>query len=141
MGGLDVGDPVPDSLVDGVLEGLAAAGDRADLRAEQFHAEDVEGLPLDVDFTHIDDTFHTEHGAGGSGGDPMLPGPGLGDDARLAHPFDEQGLAEGVIDFVGPGMGQILAFEVDLGSAEMFGEPFCVVKRGRTPHVMPQQFV
>src|SRR5580704_12529491 len=34
MGALDVGDPVPERLVDGVLEGSRAGGNRYDRRAE-----------------------------------------------------------------------------------------------------------
>ena len=44
----DVGDPVAQRLVDGVLERLAAVVDGHDLGAEQPHPGDVEGLALGV---------------------------------------------------------------------------------------------
>jgi len=43
----------------------------------------------------------------------VLPGAGLGDDARLPHAPGEQRLAERVVDLVRAGMGQVLALEVD----------------------------
>src|SRR5690625_1384034 len=98
MGVVDVGDPVAEGLVDGVLEGAAADGDRDALGAEHAHPGDVEGLAFGVLFTHVDDTVEAEEGAGGGGGYAVLSGTGLGDDAGLAHAFGEQGLAEHVVD-------------------------------------------
>ena len=63
----------------------------------------------------------------------MLTGAGLGDDAGFAHPFGQQALAKGVVDFVGAGMRQIFAFEVNLGTATMRGEAGGVGQGGRTP--------
>jgi hypothetical protein len=44
----------------------------------------------------------------------VLAGAGLGDDALLAHALREQGLPEGVVDLVRPGVEEVLALEVDL---------------------------
>ncbi len=43
----------------------------------------------------------------------MLAGTSLGDDAFFTHAFAEEGLAEGVVDFVSASVVEILAFEVD----------------------------
>ena len=40
---------------------------------------------LDVGRAHVDDAVQAEQGADGGGGDAVLAGPGLGDDALLAH--------------------------------------------------------
>ena len=66
----------------------------AHLGAEHLHAEDVRLLPLDVDRAHVDDAGQAEARAGGGGGDAVLAGAGLGDDARLAHAPREQDLAD-----------------------------------------------
>lgn len=113
VGGFDGGHPVPHGFVDGVAEGAGAAGDGADLGPHRPHNEDVELLPADVFFTHVNDAGQTEAGAGGGGGDAVLPGPGLGDDALLPHPEGEQGLADGVVDLVSAGVVEVFPLEVN----------------------------
>ena len=49
--------------------------------------------------------------ARGGGGDAVLAGAGLGDDALLAHAAGEQRLAEHVVDLVRAGVGEVLALE------------------------------
>lgn len=123
VGVVDVGDPVPERLVDGVLEGAAARLHGDDLGAEHPHTGDVEGLPPGVDLTHVDGALEAEQGTGGRRGHPVLPRPGLGDDPRLAHPPGEKGLAENVVDLVGAGVVEVLALEEHPGATGVFGEP------------------
>ena len=59
--------------------------DRTHFGAEQPHAEHVRRLARDVDLAHVDDALEAELGADGGGGDAVLAGAGLGDDALLAH--------------------------------------------------------
>ncbi len=80
-GVVDVGDPVAQRLVHGVLEGARAGLHGHDLGAQQVHAEHVGLLPLDVDRAHVDDAVEAEAGADRGGGDAVLAGAGLGDDA------------------------------------------------------------
>ena len=87
------------------------------LRAEQLHAKDVRLLPLDVGRAHIDDAGQTEARRDRGGGDAVLAGAGLGDDARLAHAAGEQDLAEAIVDLVRAGVVQLVALEVDLCAA------------------------
>ena len=54
---------------------------------------------------------------------PVLAGAGLGDDAALAHAAGQQRLPEAVIDLVRTRVQQVLALEVDLGTAEVGAEP------------------
>ena len=56
------------------------------------------------------------------GGDAVLACAGFRDDARLAHFYGEQALADGVIDFVRAGVEQIFALEVNARAAEMRSE-------------------
>ena len=113
MGRLDVRDPVPHRLVDRVLEGRAAGGDRPDLRPERPHPEHVRLLPLDVLGAHVDDARQAEERAGRRGRDAVLAGAGLGDHPGLAQAAGQERLAEGVVDLVGAGVGEVLALEVD----------------------------
>ena len=70
-------------------------------------------LAADVLLAHVDDAREAEQGAGRGGGDAVLAGAGLGDDPGLAQAPGEQRLAEGVVDLVGAGVGEVLALEVE----------------------------
>ncbi len=111
VGVLDGGDPVPHRLVHGVFERPAARQRRSHLGAEKVHPKHVEGLALDVDLTHVDDTFHTHERGGRRCRNTVLTGPGFGDEAILAHPLGQQRLTEHVVDLVGSGVVQILSLE------------------------------
>ena len=112
VGRLDVRDPVAHRLVDGVLERRAAGLHGPDLRAERVHAQHVRLLALDVLRAHVHDARQPEQRARGGGRDAVLAGAGLGDDPRLAEPARQQRLAEGVVDLVGAGVGEVLALQV-----------------------------
>jgi hypothetical protein len=137
VGGLHAGHPVAQGLVDGVLQSAAASGHRHDLGAQQPHAEDVEGLALHVDLTHVDDAIQAEQGAGGGGGHPVLAGTRLGDDPPLAHAPGQQALADDVVDLVGAGVGQVLPLEQDPHS-QALGESMALRHR-RGPAGVPAQ--
>ena len=112
----DVGDPVAQRLVHGVLEGARAALHGDDGGAEQAHAHDVELLAAHVLAAHVDGALEVEQRAGGRRGHAVLAGAGLGDHAGLAHALGEQRLAEHVVDLVGAGVAEVLALEQDGGA-------------------------
>ncbi len=62
---------------------------------------------------------------------PCWPGAGFRDDARLAHFYGEQALADGVIDFVRAGVEEILALEVNARAVDMFCEALGELQRRR----------
>jgi hypothetical protein len=65
---------------------------RTYLSSEHLDPEDVKSLPTDVLLAHVDLALHAESGAGGSGGDSVLAGSGLGDDGILAESTGEEDL-------------------------------------------------
>ena len=77
-----------------------------------MHPEHVRLLPLDVLGAHVDDARQPEQRARRGRRDAVLAGAGLGDDPRLAEAAREQRLAERVVDLVGPGVGDVLALQV-----------------------------
>ncbi len=141
VGVFDVGDPVAQRLVDGVLEGRRAGPDRDDLGTEQLHPGDVEGLPLGVHLAHVDDAFEAEQRAGGRGRHTVLSGPGLGDDPALAHPFDQQRLPEHVVDLVRAGVVEVFPLEQDPRAAGVLGEPGGLGQQRGASGVVAQQVV
>ncbi len=112
----DIRHPVAQRLVHRVLQGPRARLHGNDLGAEHLHAEDVRLLPLDVDRAHIDDAVEAKARAGGGGGDAMLAGARLGDDALLAHAPREQDLPEHIVDLMRAGVVELVALEIDLGA-------------------------
>src|SRR5207302_4385135 len=108
-----VGHPIADRLVHRVLQRSAARVDLADLGAQQFHAEHVRLLPAHVDTAHVHDAFEPEQRARGRARDAVLTGPGLGDDASLAHALGEEGLTDRAVDLVRAGVREVLSLEED----------------------------
>ena len=63
--GVDIGDPVPEGLVDGILEGVGPGVHRHHLGAHEPHSDDVELLPPHVLRTHVNSALETEQGRRG----------------------------------------------------------------------------
>ena len=131
----EVDDPGAEGLVDGVAQRAAACFDGDDGRAQQFHAEDVEGLAPHVFRAHVHHALHAELGADGGGGHAVLAGAGLGDDARLAQSPCEQDLAQGVVDLVAARVVEVFTFQPDVGSADVRREPVRQVQAAGPAHV------
>jgi hypothetical protein len=66
----------------------------------------------------------------------MLPGAGLRDNPRLAHPPGQQNLPHAVVDLMRPGMVQLIALEVDFGAAQLARQPLGEPHRTRPPDIM-----
>ena len=104
VGVLDLGGPGPHGLGHRVLQGGRPGGDGDHLGPQQPHPVDVEGLAAGVLLPHVDHARHPQQGRCGGGGHPVLAGAGLGDEAGFAHLLGQQGLAQDVVDLVGPGV-------------------------------------
>src|SRR5450631_300089 len=136
-----VGDPVAHGFVDGVFEGARTGIDAANFRAEQAHSEDVELLAAHVLGAHINHALEAEQGADRGGGDAVLTGAGFRDHAVLAHAFDEQALAEAVVDFVRARVEQVFAFEINFRAAKFCGQAAGEEKRRGASSIRLQQLV
>ena len=90
----------------------------------------------DVIGTHVHDAFHTEAGGDGGTGHAVLSGAGFGNDAALAEALGEQGLTNGVIDFVCAGVVQVFAFQPNFRATVFIAEAFGMVKRGRATDIV-----
>ncbi len=133
-----IGRPVPQGVVDRVLQRPGPAFDRHDLGAAEPHLVDVDALALDVRDAHEDLRLHAQQRADHRGGQAVLARPGLRDELGLAHVLGEQSLAEAVVDLVGAAVQQVLALEVDL-KAHVLAESLGMVERARPAGVVGQQ--
>ena len=130
--------PVADRFVRRVFEGHVAAPYGPHFGAEHLHFLHVEVLPFDVGCAHIDDAPHPHQCADGGRSHAVLSGSGFGDDAGLAHAPGQQDLADGVVDFVRPGVVEVFAFEVDLRTVT-FAHPRGEGERRGTSHIIGEQ--
>ena len=90
--------------------------------AEHSHAEDIEPLPAGILRPHVHLAGQPEQRAGGCGGHAVLARAGLGNDSLLAHAFGQQGLPDGVVDFVGTGVGEVFSLQEDGGPTDDAGQ-------------------
>ncbi len=133
--------PVAQRLVERILESARTRMHRDHLRAQKLHPEYVGLLPLDIDLAHVHDAFESEPRAGRGGGDPVLAGACLGNDAGPAHASGEQDLAQHIVDLVGAGVIELVALEIDFGAAEVAGQALGEIKRARAAYVVLQEIV
>ena len=115
VGVFDVGDPITQRLVDGVLENTVTKCHFDHLGAQHAHAGHVERLSPCVDLSHVDAALETEHRTHGGRGNAVLSCSGLRDHAGLAHALDEQCLPDRIIDLMGTGMVEVLTLEEHSG--------------------------
>ena len=139
VGVADVGLPVTQCFVDGVLQRSAAAVDGDDLGAEQPHAVDVRPLAAHVLLAHVDRAAPAQQRRGRRRRHAVLPRPGLGDDPLLPHLARQQRLPESVVELVRPRVEQILALEVDPGASQPVAHAAGVVERRRPSRVVGQK--
>src|SRR5439155_15328089 len=128
-------------FIDGVAQGPAAALYRHDLGSQGPHLEDVQLLPANVLRANVDLALQTEKGSRRGGGHAVLAGPRLGDDARLAHAPRQQRLPDTVIDLVRAGVVEVLALQIDPGTAGLTRQPFGKGQGGWAAHIVLQVVV
>ncbi len=117
----NVGYPVAQRFVDRVLERSRTGIHFAHLGAQQFHAENIQRLAAHVFGAHVNDAVQSKQRANCCRRHAMLSGAGLGDHPALVHASCQQNLAQRVVDFVGAGVQQVFALEINLRAAGMLG--------------------
>lgn len=68
---------------------------------------------------------------------PYLASPRFRNDAVFAQFLRQQHLADRVVDFVGPRMGQVFSFDPNLGPTKLVGQAFGVVHRRGSSNEIP----
>ena len=116
------GDPFAHGFVHRVFQRAAAAVNADYVCAQQFHAEHVGHLTLDVVRAHVHVASHAEAGGDGGGSHAVLTRAGFGDDAFFAHAAGEQCLTDSVVYLVRAGVVQVFALQPDLRTAQMLGQ-------------------
>ena len=106
------------------------------LGAKQAHAVDIGFLPGHILGPHENLAFHVEQGASRRRGDAVLSGAGFGDDFGLTHAPGQQRLTHDVVDFMGAGMVQLVALEIELCAAEMRRQSAGEIERARPAYIV-----
>ena len=132
-------DPVAQGLVHGILERGAAGGHGHHFRAEKLHAADIWRLAADVLRAHENLACKPEARRHRGRGHAVLAGTGLGNDPALPHAAREQDLADGVVDLVRAGVGEVLALQKNACAAGVRRETRREVHGRRPAHVVAQQ--
>ena len=133
-----VGDPMPHGFIRRILERLGACLRRPHLGAQQAHALDIGLLPFHVLRPHEDGAWQTGPSASRGGGHTVLARSGLRDDVPFPHAPRQQNLAHRIVDFVGPGVGEVLPLEPDGGPAP-FTPAVRPLKGSRSADKIPKQ--
>mmetsp|Transcript_54891 Transcript_54891/g.122780 ORF Transcript_54891/g.122780 Transcript_54891/m.122780 type:complete len:325 (-) Transcript_54891:337-1311(-) len=107
--GTNVGNPVAEGLVDGILEGAGTRLDGNHFGTHLGHPEAIQLLTLAVDRSHVYDALKVEQGARGGGGDAVLPRSRLRDDPLLAKLHCKQRLPHCVVDLMGTRVSELLS--------------------------------
>ncbi len=138
MRGSDMSDPIAHGLIDRFLEGFLAGGHRTDLGPEHLHPEHVQGLALTIQFPHVDHALHSKHGGHRGRGHAMLARPGFSNDPFFPHALGKKNLPHAVVDFVSAGVIEVFSLQVNLGTAEITGQPFGVIQGGGPTAELPE---
>ncbi|EKD60025.1 MAG: hypothetical protein ACD_54C00985G0001 [uncultured bacterium] len=136
-----VGHPIAQRIVHRVFQRATTRSHRHHFRPQQPHAEHVRRLPFHIMRAHVDHAFQPELGADRGRRHTVLASAGFGDDPGLAHPPRQNDLAQHVVDLVRAGVVQFVALHVDLGTAEMLGQPRRIIQRRGAADVMLPQIV
>lgn len=92
-----MGNPVAESLVNGILQRAGTALNRKNRRSQQFHAHNVHGLAFYILCAHKDGAVHFKPGGRRSRSHAVLPRPGFRNKMRFPHHFGQKGLAEALL--------------------------------------------
>ena len=112
-----------------VLERGGARAHAVHPRAQQAHAVDVERLAAHVFLAHVDVALHVEECRRRGRCHAVLSRTGLGQQAGFSHALCQQRLAQHVVDFVGAGVVEVFALEVDFCPAQVLAHFLCVVEQ------------
>jgi hypothetical protein len=107
--------PVAHGFVGGVFERLAATGGGYYRGSQHPHPFHVGFLPFHVQFAHVHDALQAHQGAYRGRGYAVLPRARFRNNAFFTQASGNQGLPDGVVYFVGSGMTQVFAFQVNAG--------------------------
>src|SRR5450631_328976 len=112
---------------------------RIGMRSEHAAEQVVRGAYVGDPVAHgfVDGVFEGAR----TGIDAALTGAGFRDHAVLAHAFDEQALAEAVVDFVRARVEQVFAFEINFRAAKFCGQAAGEEKRRGASSIRLQQLV
>jgi len=130
--------PGAQGLVHRLFEGALPGFHGDDLRAEEPHARHVGRLAGHVGDAHVHRAVQAQPRAGRGSGHTVLPCARFRDDLCFAHAPGEDCLRQGIVDLVGPGVGEVLALQEQSLQPQCRGEPGRGSQWGGPSHKVPQ---
>ena len=110
------------------------------LGPQHLHAFHIRVLTFHIRSPHEHLALHVHQRTHRGRSHAVLSGACLGDDACLAHLLSQQYLSDGVVDFVGSRVVEVLALEIQL-TAILLAHATCEIQRRRPSHIILQQCV
>ena len=121
--------PIAQGFIESILQRARTRLCWNNRSTQQLHPEHIWHLSGDINLAHIDDTFEAKPCAGRGRCHAMLASPSFGDNPLLAHATGQQDLPHDIVDLVGTGMIQFIAFEINLGTLQIIGQAFGKIQR------------
>ncbi|MPM86936.1 hypothetical protein SDC9_134029 [bioreactor metagenome] len=128
--------PFAHGFVHGILERPGTRHHRMNRCTKKTHPVDIQSLPLTIDTPHEHFALQAQQGGNGGGSHTMLSGSCFSNDAFLAHIFRQQALSEHIVDLMRACMVQILALEVDVGTAQVTAHIRCIGQQAWPPGIV-----
>ena len=95
-------------------------------------------MALDVFRAHIHGAIHAETRRHRGRSHAVLAGTGFGNHPHFAHALCQQGLADGVVDFVRTAVVEVFALKVNLRPAQMAAQTLGVIYRAGAADIVFQ---
>mmetsp|Transcript_32153 Transcript_32153/g.68034 ORF Transcript_32153/g.68034 Transcript_32153/m.68034 type:complete len:497 (+) Transcript_32153:302-1792(+) len=121
-------DPITHCLIDGILQCCLTLLHWAHLGSQRVHTEHIELLTLAVHSTHVYSAVQSQLGTNRCSRHTMLPRSCLGNDARLTNLLRQDGLSDGIVNFMCASMRQILPLQPNGSSTTHFRQSIRLMK-------------
>src|SRR6056297_623609 len=112
MACLNRSNPVPHCCTDSILECFLAFFHNFNMGSKKFHLFHIGHLPLCINTAHVYRTFQIEKSCCRGCCHSMLPCTCLCNDSFLIHMAGKEGLAQAVVNLMGPCMEKVFSFKI-----------------------------
>ena len=109
------------------------------LCSQKLHLINIECLSLHILFSHEYFALHSHQSGNCCRCYSVLPCSCLGNDPRLTHLLCKQHLSQDIVNLMCSRVVQILPFQINPGSSQIFCHMFCKIKTGWSSGILVQK--